>query len=143
MKLYRRSLSDSSIPKPPISKSIWQARTVLCSCRRGHHQWIYDNFSHEQESCSRTEKGLVIFNSCLVAGVGNIIHGRLQKTFPAERVASIGYYSRRISFVYTNLMKKSMPVIRQIKDAGIKYVSAPGIVPGGMLIKFSKVILAT
>ena len=42
--------------------------------RREHHQWIYDNFSHEQSLVFRTEKGLVIFNSCCHGGIGNIIH---------------------------------------------------------------------
>ena len=56
--------------------------------RREHHQWIYDNFSHEQSLVFRTEKGLVIFNSCCHGGVGNIIH-EVAKTFPAERVYGI------------------------------------------------------
>ena len=56
--------------------------------RREHHQWIYDNFSHEQSLVFRTEKGLVIFNSCCHGGIGNIIH-EVAKTFPAERVYGI------------------------------------------------------
>ena len=56
--------------------------------RREHHQWIYDNFSHEQSLVFRTEKGLVIFNSCCHGGVGNIIH-EVEKTFPTEQVYGI------------------------------------------------------
>ena len=85
--------------------------------RREHHQWIYDNFSHEQSLVFRTEKGLVIFNSCCHGGVGNIIH-EVAKTFPAERVYGIigGFH------LFNKSDEEIDAVIRQIKDAGIKYV---------------------
>lgn len=99
---------------------------------REHHQWIYDNFSHEQSLVFRTEKGLVIFNSCCHGGVGNIIH-EVAKTFPAERVYGIigGFH------LFNKSDEEIDAVIRQIKDAGIKYVCT-GHCTGGHAYKILK-----
>ena len=100
--------------------------------RREHHQWIYDNFSHEQSLVFRTEKGLVIFNSCCHGGIGNIIH-EVAKTFPAERVYGIigGFH------LFNKSDEEIDAVIRQIKDAGIKYVCT-GHCTGGHAYKILK-----
>ena len=100
--------------------------------RREHHQWIYDNFSHEQSLVFRTEKGLVIFNSCCHGGIGNIIH-EVAKTFPAERVYGIigGFH------LFNKSDEEIDAVIRQIKDADIKYVCT-GHCTGGHAYKILK-----
>lgn len=86
-------------------------------CRRENGRWIYDDFAHEQSLVFKTEKGLVIFNSCCHGGVDNIIH-ETAATFPEEKVYGIvgGFH----------LFNKSGDEIREamqrIKDTGIEYV---------------------
>lgn len=50
--------------------------------------WCPDAFSHEQSLVLRTEKGLVIFNSCSHAGADNIIK-EVAETFPGERIYAL------------------------------------------------------
>ena len=51
-------------------------------------RFVYENFSHEQSLVIRTEKGLVIFNSCSHGGADNIIN-EVAATFPGEQVYAI------------------------------------------------------
>lgn len=52
--------------------------------------YVPDDFCHEQSLVFRTEKGLVIFNSCSHGGADNIIT-EVAKTFPGEKLyAMIG-----------------------------------------------------
>ena len=48
---------------------------------------VPDSFRHEQSLILRTEKGLVIFNSCSHIGVENIIN-EVCKAFPDEKIAA-------------------------------------------------------
>ena len=47
--------------------------------------WVTDDFRHEQSLVFRTEKGLVVFNSCSHGGPRAIVHEILD-TFPGERL---------------------------------------------------------
>lgn len=48
----------------------------------------YDSFDHEQSLVFKTEKGLVIFNSCSHGGADNIIN-EIKETFPGEKLNAI------------------------------------------------------
>lgn len=51
-------------------------------------RWCPDAFSHEQSLVLRTEKGLVIFNSCSHGGADNIIK-EVAETFPGEPIYAL------------------------------------------------------
>ena len=73
--------------------------------RREHHQWIYDNFSHEQSLVfSNRKRDWSSLTVCCHGGIGNIIH-EVAKTFPAERVYGI---NRRIH-LFNKSDEKLMP----------------------------------
>ena len=54
-------------------------------CRKVGENLIPDNFSHEMSVVFRTEKGLVIFNSCSHGGAKNIIE-EVNRALPGEKV---------------------------------------------------------
>lgn len=54
---------------------------------RENGRWQPDSFRHEQSLVLRTEKGLVIFNSCSHRGVSNIISD-VKRAFPDEKIIS-------------------------------------------------------
>ena len=80
--------------------------------RKEHHRWVYDDFSHEQSLVFRTQKGLVIFNSCCHGGVANIIN-EVGATFPTEKVYGIigGFH----------LFNKSEEEIKKCNTANKRY----------------------
>ncbi len=51
-------------------------------------KFMSDNFYHEQSLVFKTEKGLVIFNSCSHGGADNIIQ-EIESTFPNEKIYAI------------------------------------------------------
>ena len=69
--------------KTPNLKMVGKRESMY---RKEHHRWVYDDFSHEQSLVFRTQKGLVIFNSCCHGGVANIIN-EVGATFPTEKVS--------------------------------------------------------
>ena len=56
---------------------------VKCGC-----SYRPDDFSHEQSLVFKTDKGLVVLNSCSHAGADNIIN-EVQSTFPEERIYAL------------------------------------------------------
>ncbi len=86
-------------------------------CRKTKDGWIPDDFSHEQSLVLKTEKGLLIINSCSHGGVVNIIN-EVRASFPDEHVYGIvgGFHLFRRS---DDEIRK---VARDIKDTGIEYV---------------------
>lgn len=55
---------------------------------KNERTWCPDAFSHEQSLVLRTEKGLVIFNSCSHGGADNIIK-EVAETFPGESIYAL------------------------------------------------------
>ncbi|MGN0448480.1 MAG: MBL fold metallo-hydrolase [Acutalibacteraceae bacterium] len=51
-------------------------------------KWSFDNFNHEQSLVFKTEKGLVILNSCCHTGADNIIK-EAAKAFPEEKIFAL------------------------------------------------------
>ena len=100
--------------KTPNLKMVGKRESMY---RKEHHRWIYDDFSHEQSLVFRTQKGLVIFNSCCHGGVANIIN-EVGTTFPTEKVYGIigGFH------LFNKSEEEIKNVIQQIKDTGIHYV---------------------
>lgn len=76
-----------------------------------------DDFSHEQSLVFRTEKGLVIFNSCSHGGADNIIK-EIADTFPNEKIqALIGGF--HLFIVPENEVRQ---LAKNIRDTGIEAV---------------------
>lgn len=100
--------------KTPNLKMVGKRESMY---RKEHHRWVYDDFSHEQSLVFRTQKGLVIFNSCCHGGVANIIN-EVGATFPTEKVYGIigGFH------LFNKSEEEIKNVIQQIKDTGINYV---------------------
>lgn len=79
--------------------------------------WKPDDFSHEQSLVFRTEKGLVIFNSCSHGGAATIIK-EVSDTFPGEKVyAMIGGFH-----LYNKSRKYIKRFAQAVKDTGIEYI---------------------
>ncbi len=80
-------------------------------------KWQTDDFSHEQSLVFRTDKGLVIFNSCCHGGADNIIK-EVAKAFEGENIyAMIGGF---------HLFNKSAEIVeafaKRVNETGIKKV---------------------
>ena len=77
----------------------------------------HDSFSHEQSLVLRTEKGLVIFNSCSHGGADNIIN-EVGEVFPQEKIhALIGGFH-----LYRSDEEEVRALARRIKDTGIEKI---------------------
>lgn len=85
--------------------------------RRERCRWVYDDFSHEQSLVFRTERGLVIFNSCCHGGVDHILR-EIGATFPRETIYGLigGFH------LFNKSQEEIQLVTRQILDADIAYV---------------------
>lgn len=82
-----------------------------------NHQWIPDDYSHEQSLVFETEKGLVIFNSCSHGGADNIIR-EMEMTFPDKQMYAIigGFH------LYKSSQEEVRALARRIKATGIEKV---------------------
>lgn len=80
-------------------------------------QWQPDDYAHEQSLVLRTDKGLVIFNSCSHGGADNIIN-EVARTFPGERIYAIigGFH------LYKSSEAEVRTLARGIKETGIELV---------------------
>ena len=79
--------------------------------------FIPDNFSHEQSLVLRTDKGLVIFNSCSHGGADNIIN-EVKDAFPDEKIyALIGGFH-----LYRSKENEVRALAQRIKDTGIEKI---------------------
>lgn len=82
--------------------------------QRENRKSFYDTFDHEQSLIIRTEKGLVIFNSCCHAGADNIIK-EVTDTFRGEKIlALIGGFH-----LYKSGEEDVLALAQNIKNTGI------------------------
>lgn len=80
-------------------------------------RWYPDDFSHEQSLVFKTDKGLVIFNSCSHGGAANIIR-EVADAFPDDNVyALIGGFH-----LFRRPEKDIRNLAKDIKETGIEYV---------------------
>ncbi len=80
-------------------------------------KWIPDDFSHEQSLVIKTEKGLVIFNSCCHGGADNIIT-EVSEVFPDEHIyALIGGFH-----LYRSSESEVRALAERIKATGIEKI---------------------
>ena len=93
---------------------IGERELMFRKTRRG---WIPDDFSHEQSLVLRTDKGLVILNSCSHGGTDNIIN-EVKATFPDEKVYGLigGFH------LFNKPDDEIREVAGRIRDTGIEYV---------------------
>lgn len=80
-------------------------------------RFTHDSFAHEQSLVLRTDKGLVIFNSCSHGGADNIIK-EVADAFPEEKIyALIGGFH-----LYRSKDKEIRALARRIKETGIEKI---------------------
>ncbi len=80
-------------------------------------KWVPDNFFHEQSLVIKTEKGLVIFNSCCHGGADNIIT-EVSEVFPDEHIyALIGGFH-----LYRSSESEVRALAERIKATGIEKI---------------------
>lgn len=85
--------------------------------QKNGRKWSYDGFDHEQSLVIKTERGLVIFNSCCHTGADNIIN-EVASAFPKERiVALIGGFH-----LYKSGDVDVISLAQRIKDTGIEKI---------------------
>lgn len=85
--------------------------------QKNKRQWSYDSFNHEQSLIIRTEKGIVIFNSCCHAGADNIIT-EAAKAFPGEKIlALIGGFH-----LYKSTDDDVLKLAERIRETGIERI---------------------
>lgn len=76
-----------------------------------------DSFAHEQSLVFKTEKGLVVFNSCSHGGADNIIR-EVQKTWPGEQIeAYIGGLH-----LFRSSDEEVYAFARRVRETGIKQI---------------------
>lgn len=80
-------------------------------------QLYSDDFAHEQSLVFRTEKGLIIFNSCSHGGADNIIR-EIAETFPGEKLYALvgGFHLYRSSDAEVRAFSA------RIRDTGIEQI---------------------
>ena len=74
------------LPHGDTDYSIYGKKNGLIQKENGKS--CFDSFNHEQSLVIRTEKGLVIFNSCCHAGADNIIN-EVTDTFSGEKILAL------------------------------------------------------
>lgn len=85
--------------------------------QKENKKWNYDSFNHEQSLIIRTDKGLVIFNSCCHTGADNIIKEALEQ-FEGEKIlALIGGFH-----LYKSSDKDVLDLAKRIKETGINAI---------------------
>lgn len=82
-----------------------------------NNKWVPDSFSHEQSLVVKSEKGLVIFNSCCHGGADNII-AEVSQAFPGEHIYAIvgGFH------LYRSSEGEVRALAKRIKDTGIEKI---------------------
>lgn len=79
--------------------------------------WKYDSFQHEQSLVFRSERGLVIFNSCSHGGVMNTIH-EVKAALGGEKIiAYVGGFH-----LYNKTEKEIRMLSSQIKETDVKTI---------------------
>ena len=85
--------------------------------QKNGRKWSYDSFDHEQSLVIKTDKGLVIFNSCCHTGADNIIN-EVAEAFGGEKIlALIGGFH-----LYKSDDGEVMSLAKRIKETGIEKV---------------------
>lgn len=85
--------------------------------RKENGKWVPDDFSHEQSLVVKTQKGLVIFNSCCHGGADNIIN-EVAKTFPNEKIyALVGGFH-----LYMSSDSEVQKLAQKIEETGISLI---------------------
>ncbi len=85
--------------------------------QKNGRKWSYDSFDHEQSLVIKTEKGLVIFNSCCHTGADNIIN-EVASAFPNEKIlALIGGFH-----LYKSGDEDVINLAQRIRDTGIEKI---------------------
>lgn len=80
-------------------------------------KWSYDSFDHEQSLVIRTDRGLVIFNSCCHTGADNIIT-EVSKAFTGEKILAIigGFH------LYKSNDSEVVALAKRIEQTGIEHI---------------------
>lgn len=68
--------------KTPGLSKLGEREKMYC---KENHRFVIDSFNHEQSLVFKTDRGLVIFNSCSHGGADNIIK-EIEETFPGETI---------------------------------------------------------
>ncbi len=103
------------LPHADGDYSIYGKKNGLIRKENGKN--IFDTFNHEQSLIIRTEKGLVIFNSCCHTGADNIIK-EVSDAFPKEKIlALIGGFH-----LYKSSENDVYSLAQQIKETGIESI---------------------
>lgn len=85
--------------------------------QKENRKWSYDSFNHEQSLVIRTDKGLVIFNSCCHTGADNIIR-EVKDAFTGEKIiALIGGFH-----LYKSSDEDVLSLAKRIEETGIEKV---------------------
>ena len=85
--------------------------------QKNGRKWSYDSFDHEQSLVIKTDKGLVIFNSCCHTGADNIIN-EVSEAFKGEKIlALIGGFH-----LYKSDDGEVMSLAKRIKETGIEKI---------------------
>lgn len=85
--------------------------------RKIGHRLVPDDYLHEQSLVFKTDKGLVIFNSCSHAGADHIIR-EVKETYPGEKIyALVGGFH-----LYHLPEEEIRALARNIKETGIEKV---------------------
>lgn len=85
--------------------------------RRTSTGWVPDNFSHEQSLVFKTDKGLVIFNSCSHGGAANIIN-EVKSIFPNEKVYGLigGFH------LFNKSREEVIEFADRVKETKVEYI---------------------
>ena len=85
--------------------------------QKNNKKWSYDCFDHEQSLVIKTDKGLVIFNSCCHTGADNIIN-EAAEAFPGEKIlALIGGFH-----LYKSGDEDVLKLAKRIEQTGIELI---------------------
>lgn len=85
--------------------------------QKNNRKLSYDSFDHEQSLVIKTEKGLVIFNSCCHTGADNIIK-EVSETFKGEKIlALIGGFH-----LYKSGDEDVLRLAKEIEETGIEKI---------------------
>ena len=100
--------------KTPNLDKIGQKNKMYIKTKQG---WKIDDFSHEQSIVIKTDKGLVIFNSCSHGGADNIIN-EVKQTYPDQEIyALIGGFH-----IFRRTEEEVRQLAQNIKKTGIKEI---------------------
>lgn len=103
------------IPHKTEGLEVAGKREKMYQKRKG--RWYPDDFSHEQSLVIRSDKGLVIFNSCCHGGAANVIR-EVGDTFPQEKVYALigGFHT------HNKTEQEVRTLGAKIRKTGIEYV---------------------